>query len=112
MERRHACFRLVWQAPRDFRGKRQLFLEEAREEEEQADSDEEEEEVVPEEGVDEPSSTSIGSTPPFCNIVQVPFVLPFTSHSSKSLTYSAPNVNSPAKNKVEIAILAKFEGSK
>ena len=106
MERRHACFRLVWQAPRDFRrGKRQLFLEEAREEEEQADSDEEEE-VLPEEGVDEPSSTSIGTTaPPFCNIVQVPFVLPFTSHSSKSLTYSAPNVNSPDSHyNVEIAI--------
>ena len=116
MERRHACFRLVWQAPRDFRrGKRQLFLEEAREEEEQADSDEEEEVLPTEEGVDEPSSTSIGSTaPPFCNIVQVPFVLPFTSHSSKSLTYSAPNVNSPDSHyNVEIAIWSiQFEDSK
>ena len=55
--------------------------------------------------MDEPSSTSIGSTaPPFCNIVQVPFVLPFTSHSSKSLTYSASNVNSTDNHyNVEIA---------
>ena len=116
MERRHACFRLVWQAPRDFRlrGKRQLFLEEAWEEEEQADSDEEEEVLPTEEGVDEPSSTSIGSTaPPFCNIVQVPFVLPFTSHSSKSLSYSASNVNSPENHyNVEIAIWPQLVSSK
>ena len=118
MERRHACFRLVWQAPRDFRlrGKRQLFFgEEAwEEEEEQADSDEEEEVLPTEEGVDEPSSTSIGSTaPPFCNIVQVPFVLPFTSHSSKSLTYSASNVNSTDNHyNVEIATWPNFWGFK
>ena len=87
MERRHACFRLVWQAPRDFRlrGKRQLFLEEAREEEEQADSDEEEE-VLPEEGVDEPSSTSIGTTaPPFVILYKFPSFFPLLLILPKAL---------------------------
>ena len=58
------------------------FLEEARVDEEQADSDEEEE-VLPEEGVDEPST--IGSTPPFVILYKFPSLFPLLLILPKAL---------------------------